>query len=306
MKYKIAWDNKSYSWKKIKQFRKQNRLLLLPIFLNPKFVIGGNFKKIKEEKMNGVIGYDSAGPLHIGSLVPLLILLETLKHYKINNLIITINDIEAMASRKVGLRKSKHNIRNMETVFRNVVKKYNKTLGTRIKIQFYVRSDTKLLWCWFSKILLISNIEQIVKKYYGKIPLNHLLSVLIMTSEFSRLSEKNSLLTCYSYEELLHLKFIEKIFDIINRKLYYVVCLPIRSITDKDKKMSKSDISSGLFLIPNNKLYFNKLKNRLKSLPLESKEGINQFLCVWSNIFKENISKNTDEEILKIIKDLIR
>jgi len=304
MKYRIAWNNKYYPWSKSTHLRERNKLFLPPKFLNQKVSVGCNFKKPRKEKIKAIIGYDSAGPLHIGSLINLLILLKASRYYKIDELIITINDIEAMVSRKVGLKESRHNIKNIKHVFKNLVKRYNKNFSTKIKLQFYVRSETKLIWYWISRILLIPHIEKIIEKHYGKIPLDHLLSVLIMTSEFLRLSKKNQLLTCYGYEEFLHISFIEEIFEIMNRNLYYIICLPVQSITSKNKKMSKSDISSGLFLIPNNKIYFNNLKRRLKKLTLDNKKGIEQFLYVWSDIFEKKLSGNIDKEVLTIIESL--
>jgi len=306
MKYKIAWNNKYYSWDKLTQFRKQNKLFPPPKFLNKKNNIGSNFRNLKRGKIKGIIGYDSAGPLHIGSLIPLLILLETLRHYKINDVIITINDIEAMVLRGTGIEKSRYNIKNIEHVFKNLVKKYNKKFGTKIKPQFYIRSEMKPIWYWISRVLLIPRIEKIIEKHYGKIPLSHLLSVLVMTGEFLRLSKNNHLLTCYGYEELLHLSFIERIFEIMNRNFYYIICLPIRSITNKNKKMSKSDLSSGLFLMPNNRIYLNKLKRRLKKISLDNKNGIGQFLYLWSDIFKKRLSNNIDKEVLTIIQNLVK
>jgi hypothetical protein len=273
-------------------------------------IIGCNFSKLDNKKNDfvGFVGYDPAGPLHLGSLIPLLINLEIMRKYKINRLIISINDVEAKSSRKISDEDIKKNIEFIRYVINKIVRKYNTFHNTKIKINYFVRGNINELWYILTQICSIKKTEQILKESYDRLPLNHLLSILIMCSEFIRVLKNYNIITSYGYEEFIHLKFIERILGILpnktqNQKLFYIIFLPAKAI-GSNKKMSKSEKQTAIYLIPKNEKYLINIKKKLASNEKNAKIFISEFLEIWSKIFSKADKKTNLKELISIVDQL--
>jgi hypothetical protein len=295
-----AWDNKSYPLSLKNKILKQEHLIA---FNSPfKKNIGRNFKSLSGKEIY-FLGYDSSNLLHLGSLIPFLNLLNLLKDNKnTTNLLISINDIESGASRNVEWNKSKENILILKRTFSKLINKFNLINNSKVTLTFVIRSKETEIWRFFSKIIVIPKIEKIINKYYGNIPLKHLVSTLVMTSEFFRISQKNSIVTSYGYEELIHLNFINYLFHLDKKKeIKFITFLPITSPFNNKKKMSKSESFTSLFL-QNNKSYLNEIEFRLFKLNKKEKEDLYYFWNFWASLLNEN-KTYSDRNIIKILKE---
>ena len=290
---KTPWDNKYFNWNNLSKIRVKERLFCEDDFNYPN-VVGQNFKKIKNNKTVVFVGYDSAGPLHIGSLIPLLYALKIMKDYNLRKLIVSINDVEAINSRGIDKRNSDKNILRIKKIVMKVISLYSKNYNFNLDFHFIVRGSNPFLWKEFNKIKSLPQLKEEITKYYGFIPKNHFMSLIVMCSEFIRLLKKNDLLVIYGYEEYIHIKFIISIKKLIGleNKLNFLLFLPIKSLNNS--KMSKSDPINAIFLT-------GKLPKVIKDYT-----GIMQFIGIWNLIFSRNYPLSDPKVSLrKIFKSLL-
>ena len=295
----IAWNNKSYPLSLKNVIFKREKLIKFESSFKKN--IGKNFHN-PPKKVVYFLGYDVSNVLHIGSLIPLLNILSLLRKSKENELLISINDIESGSSRMTEWKRIKANILKLKKIFTKIIHRFNDLYNTNIKLKFIIRSEKKEIWNHLVNIITIPHIENLFRKYYNNMPLKHLISVLVMASEFFRVSEKGQMVTSYGYEELVHLNFINELFILKGKKsLDFIVFLPITSPFNENKKMSKSEDSTTLSLIKN-KNYLIKIKNKLSKTDFSKKKDLLYFWNFWSDIFKKPATYS-DLEIINILEE---
>lgn len=296
-----AWRNRYYPWRSVKKIRTTEETLLnCPWFHDLDNVLGCNFQaKDLYSGVTPVVGYDTSNVLHVGSLVPLLMLLVAVKDIKQNLIVVSLNDIEAQCVRGVSAAESDDNIAQIRLVIQNLLNHFNYVNSTNIKVEFVVRSKKAELWKYISAAVASDDFDNTFRKYYGNVDARSMLATIVMAGEFLRLSKERPILTIYGYEELVHLKFISEIIAHKTTSLYYCTYLPIVSLSHKRQKMSKSINDSGVFLKKDIVL------SPSKTAELAEKEGVRQFMKIWKYIF-HNFSNPGDYSIADVLNILTK
>ncbi len=288
LEWSTPWKNYYFRWNK-----KETILKELKDFLQRKGIPFNNVSELENALVIlgdtkckcanlGFVGYDTTNILHIGSLTPFVFVSYFGKKYGIKEMVISLNDIEAISSRGITYQDSELNSRRIL----KVIESLHKSLEMTYQIKYSLRSQRKDLIIEMAEICSLSELEKLVEIAYGRpLPYNHFLSILVMMAELYHWNKNNNILTAYGIEEVQHLVLYYKIkkYLQVQNNFLGIVFLPIVGRGSSCKKMSKSEPNTAIFLT----------KENIKQLS-KYDEPLEQVYIIFNKTFPEKIKEKKD------------